>query len=136
MAQTLLQRQPVPGEDYALTEVVRCKSIGERGFTEARDHCSARYLLRTLQISPASVVVILGEQASCGVREPCDWRQTTEGRCGADRLGRSVEGPRVCAASEPSWQATPRSDPERGGTRKCQVPLCTAPLMQSKAATR
>lgn len=55
-----------PGEAYAITEVVRCKSKKERGadgqalVAEARETCSTNYLERTLALSPARVVVGVG----------------------------------------------------------------------------
>ena len=45
----------VIGLDYALTEVVRCKSRQERGVPEALGTCSSRYLARTLELSAARV---------------------------------------------------------------------------------
>ena len=59
----LLGRPALPGVDYALVEVVRCKSLNERGVPEARTTCSGRYLLRTVEASGATVVVTLGEKA-------------------------------------------------------------------------
>jgi len=59
----LLGRPAVPGEDYALVEVVRCKSTNERGVAEARRTCSELYLARTLEASGATVIVTLGEKA-------------------------------------------------------------------------
>ena len=59
----LLGRPAVPGVDYALVEVVRCKSTNERGVPEARKTCSDLYLRRTLEASGATVVVTLGEKA-------------------------------------------------------------------------
>jgi hypothetical protein len=62
-AAELLGRPAVPGEDYALTEVVRCKSQDERGVPQARRTCSDLYLRRTLEASAATVIVTLGEKA-------------------------------------------------------------------------
>jgi hypothetical protein len=53
----------VPGRDYALTEVVRCKSLRENGVQEARDECARRYMIPTLQASGAVVIVTLGKVA-------------------------------------------------------------------------
>jgi hypothetical protein len=52
-----------PGLDFALTEVVHCKSRGEEGVGEAREFCSERYLSRTLSASAAKVLVVFGESA-------------------------------------------------------------------------
>jgi hypothetical protein len=63
-AQELLPDRPVrPGLDYALTEVVRCKSRRERGVAEALETCSSLYLDPTLELSGARVIVVLGRVA-------------------------------------------------------------------------
>ena len=59
-AKELLQRNPQPGLDYAMTEVVRCRSWTEIGVGEARGHCADLYLERTIALSPARVIVALG----------------------------------------------------------------------------
>lgn len=53
----------IPGDDYAITEVVRCKSKDEAGVPQARDFCSDLYLRRTLELSAARVIVGVGAQA-------------------------------------------------------------------------
>jgi hypothetical protein len=53
-----------PGEHYALTEVVHCKSANERGVAAAVTPCATRYLSAVLAISPARVVVAAGKQAA------------------------------------------------------------------------
>jgi hypothetical protein len=52
-----------PGVDYALTEVVRCKSWSEKGVSRAVEVCVPNYLETTLELSPAVVVVALGAHA-------------------------------------------------------------------------
>lgn len=59
----LLGPAAVPGRDYALTEVVRCKSTDERGVAEAVVECTRRYFARTLKASRARIVLIVGEHA-------------------------------------------------------------------------
>lgn len=59
----LLQRDVKPGIDYALTEIVHCKSHSEIGVKEAQDQCVKAYLLRTLELSKAKVIVVLGVRA-------------------------------------------------------------------------
>ncbi|MEO0409386.1 MAG: hypothetical protein AAF289_18740 [Cyanobacteria bacterium P01_A01_bin.135] len=59
----LLQRQAVPGVDYALTHVVHCEAVGGIGVTDAQDYCAQQYLNRTIAASGAWVVVVLGRQA-------------------------------------------------------------------------
>ena len=55
--------QLVPGTDYALSEVVRCKSRDEVGVAEALATCVREYLEPTLEASVASLIVVLGAQA-------------------------------------------------------------------------
>lgn len=59
----LLGPDPRPGIDYALTEVVHCKSGGNRGVAEARTECASRYLEPVLHAAAAKVIVIVGKQA-------------------------------------------------------------------------
>ena len=59
----IVERQPIPAIDYALTEVVHCKSEREIGVAEALGPCADRYLRRTLELSAAQVLVVLGERA-------------------------------------------------------------------------
>jgi hypothetical protein len=57
----LYERQVSPGCDYALTEVVHCRSGHERGVTRRSvDICADLYLTRVLELSPAPLVVIFG----------------------------------------------------------------------------
>lgn len=59
-----------PGVDYALTEVVHCKSQNEIGVAEARQTCAARYLPEVLATATeARVFAVIGVQA---VREVSD----------------------------------------------------------------
>lgn len=55
--------QIVPGIDFALTEIVHCKSRAEAGVSEARELCSTRYLERILAISAAKVLIVFGRSA-------------------------------------------------------------------------
>lgn len=63
IAGNLLGRPARPGHDYALTEVVRCKSWREKGVQQALDECVSRYLARTLEVAGAKVIVALGKKA-------------------------------------------------------------------------
>jgi hypothetical protein len=57
-ARHLVSREEVrPGHDYALTEVVHCKSARERGVSKALMPCATRYLEAVLAVSPARVIV-------------------------------------------------------------------------------
>jgi hypothetical protein len=52
-----------PGLDFALTEVVHCKSRNEVGVKEAQEFCSKRYLDQILSVSAAKVLVVFGQSA-------------------------------------------------------------------------
>lgn len=72
-AEELLDRgRAVPGHDYALSEVVHCKSRHEVGVAEAMDACASRYLARLVACSSARVVVSLGRLSSAAVRRVFD----------------------------------------------------------------
>lgn len=66
-ASELLGRDARPGLDFALTEVVHCKSRNNVGVDSARDECSRRYLGRVLECSRARVIVVLGKHARTAV---------------------------------------------------------------------
>lgn len=66
IARELLQREPAPGHDYALTEVVHCGSRGEYGVNDALPECARRYLRRVVRASAASVIVLAGSKAKQG----------------------------------------------------------------------
>jgi hypothetical protein len=63
IAEALLGRPPRPGVDYALTEIVRCKSRKEEGVVDAIRECAPRYLARTFEVAGATVIVALGKKA-------------------------------------------------------------------------
>jgi len=63
IAEHLLGYPPQPGHDYAVTDIVRCKSPNGIGASEAVSECAARYLRRTLDVAGARVVVALGRDA-------------------------------------------------------------------------
>lgn len=52
-----------PGMDFAMTEVVHCKSTGERGVTKAMPECISRHFEATMMAAEASVIVVLGKSA-------------------------------------------------------------------------
>ena len=69
-AMELLEKGDVTaGVDYALSEVVHCKSKREKGVKEAVDECASRYLYRLVADSGAKVVVSLGRKAERTVRQ-------------------------------------------------------------------
>ena len=67
IARALLDRKPRPGYDYALTELVRCKSLKEKGVPQALDTCTDLWLERTFKVSGANVVIALGKVAREGI---------------------------------------------------------------------
>lgn len=52
-----------PSRNYAMTEIVHCKSTGERGVTEAAPTCTGHYLDAIFRLTAAPVVVVVGKQA-------------------------------------------------------------------------
>jgi hypothetical protein len=62
-AEELLGRAPVFGVDFAITAVVHCKSRKGTGVAEAAKECAEKYLSRIMQISPAKVIVAMGNLA-------------------------------------------------------------------------
>lgn len=67
IAEDILGRAPRSGYDYALTEVVRCKSWKESGVVQALEECEGRYLARTLEVAAATLIVALGKKARSAV---------------------------------------------------------------------
>lgn len=53
----------VPGRDYAITEIVHCKSQGERGVNDAAAECVRLHFENTMSASKAKVVIALGKFA-------------------------------------------------------------------------
>ena len=62
MATVIIGRPAIPGDDYAIAEIVRCKSKAERGVIAATDECINNYLDRTIELSGAKIIVCLGEK--------------------------------------------------------------------------
>lgn len=49
--------------DYAMTEIVHCKSKGEDGVKKARLKCKDKFLERILEISKAKLIIVSGKHA-------------------------------------------------------------------------
>ena len=64
-ARELLGRPPVPGQDYALTEIVHCGCLGGNDpiVRRAAPICAGRYLTRVVDASPAGIIVLAGHIA-------------------------------------------------------------------------
>jgi hypothetical protein len=61
-AQELIpDREVVWGSDYALTEIVRCKSKHEEGVLAALEECTARHFDRTMSVAAARVILAIGK---------------------------------------------------------------------------
>jgi nitrous oxide reductase accessory protein NosL len=58
-----------PGVDYAITEVVHCKSPGQFGVTQALHYCARMYTKRVIQSSGARIVVFVGAHAATVAKE-------------------------------------------------------------------
>jgi uracil-DNA glycosylase len=54
----------IPGEDYAITEIVHCKSRREIGVPEAADECFGRHFDNVMSVAKAPLVVALGAVAA------------------------------------------------------------------------
>jgi hypothetical protein len=85
-AQEILERRPVPGVDYVVTEVVHCGSRDEHEVDGALSQCVDLYLERVLVASGARVVVVLGSHAASALR-PAVPADPEFGLVGAIRLG-------------------------------------------------
>jgi len=86
-AEKILGRCVIPGDDYAVTEIVHCKSVSQIGVSAASHECSRRYLSRVLNHAAAKVIVVLGADAGRIVKqkygmgaEHVFWAQQIEGR--------------------------------------------------------
>lgn len=61
-ADEIFERETTAGIDYALSEVVHCKSRDMIGVKGAAETCTQRYLQRVLDAAGAKVVAVVGEQ--------------------------------------------------------------------------
>ena len=52
-----------PGRDYALTEIVHCKSTHEKGVSKAQPFCPSKWLDFVMGQSGAKIIVLLGRHA-------------------------------------------------------------------------
>jgi len=58
----LINKEFIPGTDYCLTEIVHCRSNGEKGVGKAVVACE-KYLKEIVKLSPASLIIIVGNTA-------------------------------------------------------------------------
>lgn len=59
----ILGRRAVPGKCFALTELVHCKSSGQKGVAKAHQTCARRWIDRVMEASGADIVVLVGQHA-------------------------------------------------------------------------
>ena len=59
----MLGRRAVPGTDFALTELVHCKSPRQEGVAKAHLTCARRWIDHVMQASGADIVVLVGQHA-------------------------------------------------------------------------
>ena len=62
-AKEILGESCDPAVNYALTEVVKCKSKAEVGVKEASSKCIDKWMHKAMEISPAKIVVVIGAPA-------------------------------------------------------------------------
>lgn len=74
-ATELLEHPADPNADFVLTEVVHCKSTAETGVAKASPTCADLYLDRILELTPATVLVVVGSQAHQRLRDRLDLPQ-------------------------------------------------------------
>ena len=76
-AKEILGRPAKQGTDFALTELVHCKSEKEKGVAKAHLTCAEHWLDRVIQVSAAAIIVLMGWQARdhCAARWGLDKAQ-------------------------------------------------------------
>ena len=118
-ATELLGPDAQPGVDYARTEVVHCKSSGNRGVKEARGECASRYLEPVLDAaSSARVIVLVGKQAWAAFCDrygspPCFGVAKEVAIAGRDRMMVSIGAPN---------SSQPRSSPTASAETSSRMP--------------
>jgi hypothetical protein len=130
-AQHLIDGRPLrPGRDYALTEVVHCKSAKEKGVEGALAACASRYLAAVPAASPAGVVVVAGAKAAEAIERVFDVPR---------QLPAAVVGPKQIAGRErlllylphPGWL---RRNPEKADAVTLPGGVSPEQLKQLRAA--
>ena len=57
-------KSTVAGKDYAMTEIVHCKSRDEEGVQDAMDTCANKFLDKIIKISKAKIIICLGKKTA------------------------------------------------------------------------
>lgn len=78
------QRDVIPGVDFALTEVVHCKSLAQIGVRRAVTTCTELHFDEVLRVAAASVIVAMGD-ARGPIASRCGFKSTIQ--VGAASLG-------------------------------------------------
>src|SRR5258707_4371925 len=91
-ASELLARPAVAGTDFALTEVVHCKSPAEVGVAEAYETCVQTWLRPVLRAAAARVIVLFGAHAKRAFADlfGVEPGMPMTGPCGIDAVYRIV----------------------------------------------
>ncbi len=62
-AERAFGRQVKAGQDYAITEVVHCKSTGEKGVRKSMNECGDKWTKKIIAMSKARVIMVVGAVA-------------------------------------------------------------------------
>jgi hypothetical protein len=108
-AEILGKEDAAPGREFALTEIVRCKSKRQQGVPSASSVCAKRFLVKTLAASGATLFVVLGKTALEALTTALPWGDPS----GYPRLGQlsdaTIAGRRrtFLFLGHPSWGHPP-----------------------------
>jgi hypothetical protein len=126
LADHLYGRPARPGLDYALTEVVRCKSPQEIGVREAVKTCAPLYLAQTLALSPAAVLCVVGRPARLEFRREFRYPHARQVSEAIDIAGRKRLVTFVAAPNSRAGRAAyPKTVPE-GSVSSVRAALAAA----------
>ena len=116
IARDLLGHAARPGIDFALTEIVRCKSQNETGVAKATmAECSRGTSMPTLEIAAAPLVVPLGKKARRGSRtwleRKADWLARPGQALGRERRVLMLGHPSAGQRKKPTDEEISRVQP-------------------------
>lgn len=71
--------------DYAMTELVHCKSENEIGVSKALDKCASKWFEKIMEISPAKLILVLGGKPAKHLTNlypeiPADWGRWSDSK--------------------------------------------------------
>ena len=101
----LMERDVVPGKDYAITEVVHCKSKREKDAENAQANCMEKYFSKILSCSNAKVIIVVGEIAQKAMKKafkilPSGGEFERSMLCGFERLVLAIPHPNARGGSK------------------------------------